>query len=74
MSTPLLVLIGTERSRSLATSALPDAPVQEPRPAGRVRPRRHGARIITASAAAGSDPYRAGRLLTRATLGPAPPT
>lgn len=50
MSTPLTVLIGTEQCRALATSALPNAPVQELRPAGRVRPRRHGARIITASA------------------------
>ena len=50
MSTPLTVLIGTERSRSLATSALPDAPVREVGPARRVRPRRQGARLRAASA------------------------
>ena len=50
MSTPLTVLIGTERTRSLATSALPDAPVQEVRPAGRERSRRQGARLLAAGA------------------------
>ncbi len=50
MSTPLTVLIGTERSRSLATSALPDAPVRDVRPARRERPRRQAARLLAASA------------------------
>ena len=64
MSTPLLVLIGTERSRSLATSALPDAP-SEPRPAAACDPAsrspdHHGERTSAAATVSSRPPADAG--------------